>query len=333
MAGTDLADDALWDDDGGCIEARAKAEKDALDASVLTMLALCAVGDGSAERRAGFFLRALEIEPRNDELLRMLAKTSQIEKPAGVRAETLDRHRRTLYEIAETPEDKAEALEFMYVAAVTAGDGEATAELRQRARRDLAFDALDYGPEHRADSLRKVCSNFMFLFDLEDMCISALEKLASEAAHAGEAIPDDVLDRMHETARKQLFQRREWLSGPKPKASERLHAILANHHDSVKSSEHYRVYAATQTTWRGRIAALRKAVELDTGNQRARCALGNALGWTGAHDEAWEVFRGAAAEADDPPACNASEILTFFERGLKGTARQSLDDLPKVVHY
>ncbi|MCY3839315.1 MAG: hypothetical protein OXH09_11850 [Gammaproteobacteria bacterium] len=334
LAGSNLADDALWNDDRDCNQARAKAKKESDDPDVLYLLALCTSGDRYIERRAGLLVRGLEIDPKNADLLSVLALTIQLEDPAGagVDAATLDRHRRTLYEIAETPVDKVRALGFMYDAAVTVGDEEAAAEIRHRARRVWALDALDYGPEHRADSLRTVCSTGVFAFDLEDMCIAVLEALAGESAHAGEVIPDDVLAQIHETARK-LFQRVEWQSGPKTRASERLNAILATHPASVRSSEHYRVYAATQTTWRDRIAALRRAVELDIGNQRARCALGVALAWTGAQDEAWEVFAELAAEADDQPACNAAEALQYFKRGVAGTAQESLDDLPRVFHY
>ena len=236
-AGPHLADDDLWIDNRHCNQARAKAQKVSDDPDVLYLLAICTSGDRHIERRAELLVRGLEIDPNNADLLKALAWTIRFEDPAGsgVDAATLDRHRHTLYEIAETPVDRVRALELIYEAAVTAG--------------------------------------------------------------------------------------------------ERLNAILATHPASVRSSEHYRVYAATQTTWRDRIAALRRAVELDIGNQRARCALGAALAWTGAQDEAWEVFAELAAEADAQPACNAAQALQYFKRGVAGTARQTLDDLPRVFHY
>ena len=330
LARFSLADDALWTADQPCDQARAQAEHSSDDPDVLLMLGLCARGDRRIERSVGFLLRGLEIDPKSEDLLTALTWIIR-EDPSGggVDAVTLQRHRRTLYEIAENAVDKNRALTFMYEAAVATGDRDDAASIRDQARRDLGLDAVDYSPENREDSLRAVCDDGVFVFDLEDACIAALEMLARAAADAGTAIPDDVLGQIQETARK-LFQRRKWKSGPKTAAGERLTAILDTHPIAARSSEHYRAYAATQATWRDRIAALRRAVELDIGNRRARCALGGALAQTGAQDDAWEIFAGLAAEGDR--TCNAGQVLLYLELGTS-PRRESLDDPPKVFYH
>ena len=329
MARFSLADDALWIADQPCDQARAQAEHSSDDPDVLLMLGLCARGDRRIERSVGFLLRGLEIDPKSEHLLTALTWIIREDSSGGgVDAATLQRHRRTLYEIAENPVDKIRALTFMYEAAVATGDRDDAAAIRDQARRDLGLDALDYSPENREDSLRAVCDGGVFVFDLEDACVAALEVLARAAADAGMAIPDDVLGQVQETARK-LFLRK-WKSGPKTAAGERLTAILDTHPIAARSSEHYRAYAATQATWRDRIAALRRAVELDSGNRQARCALGGALAQTGAKDEAWEIFAGLAAESDR--TCNAALVLQYLELRTS-PRRESLDDLPKVFYY
>lgn len=138
--------------------------------------------------------------------------------------------------------------------------------IRVRVRRDLGLAVLDYGPQRREDSLALACSDGLFRLGLEDFCLSALETLAATAANNGEIIPPDVLGHVGDAFR--LLRLQALLAGSKEhnerellgdrlvgvremKQGERLRSILDGYPEPLRSSEHYRAFAAGAPSWGG----------------------------------------------------------------------------------
>ncbi|MCY3841474.1 MAG: hypothetical protein OXH09_23000, partial [Gammaproteobacteria bacterium] len=273
------------------------------------------------EQAASLLARALEVDPGHRGALEMLARKVWIKgDDLGVDAATLDRHRRTLYEIAEDDNGKIAAAGYIHAAAVGRSDPNAAAAIREKVRRDLAFDTLDYDTEHRADSLQRTCGDDrLYDLDLEALCLDALVSLARSAADAGDAIPDNVLDRIGDVLDRLRvphavggFRYRSWRTGPKTGAVARLKAVLDAHPEPLRSSEHYRAHARTAADWAARIGALRRAVDLDSGNFAAQCDLADALAWTGERDEARSFYKNVD-EATVPPCDFESALVTLDE--------------------
>jgi len=227
--------------------------------------------------------RALEIDPNNRAALRALTmRIRHTGDTYGIEPATLLRYGTTLYQMSEYAGHKISAARSIFAVAVFTDDRETAAAIRKRIRRDLGLDALDYGPERRAGSLQRACGGALFYLDLEDICLSAVEKIAADAAAVGEPIPREALRHMAKAFERWNYA--HWSTGPKTGAAARLKAVLEAH--PQKSSEHHRVLAQTAPVWSERIARLRRAVETDGGNLRARCDLAEDLAYTGARVEA-----------------------------------------------
>ena len=223
----------------------------------------------------------------------------------GFPAETLARYAEEAYQDALYVTDRYHAARAIYEIALDTGDTAAAKAIQDRMVHDLG---LAYDPAHRGQSLERMCGRWMFNMDLEGrLCVPALEALAAEALARGEAIPDDVL--LHLGTAFGEAEHKAFLAGGETDAVEALAAILAAHPEPLRSSEHLRVLAAAATPWASpeRAEALRRAVETDPGNPRARCDLAAALGLTGAVTEAEAIYRGVMAVENAP--CNAEEGL------------------------
>ncbi len=224
----------------------------------------------------------------------------------GISPETLARHAERLYEDANNVSDRYRAAQAIYRIALDTGDRDAAEAIQNRLIRDHRLDSLDFTSAHRDDSLERACAVQMFVLDLEgDLCVPALQALADEAAAWGVTIPPDVL--LHMEYAFENFERGTWSNGPKPLGAAKLAAILDAHPEPLRSSEHLRVLAKTSADWVERVDGLRRAVDIDPGNLRARCDLAFALDFTGAVDEAASLYKGLMA-AEQPP-CNAGDEL------------------------
>ena len=253
-------------------------------------------------------------------LVRSFAHTG--EYPGG-EGETLARHAAALYAGAGDVYERYLAAKAIYKIARDTGDADAAKAIQGRLVHDHGLDSLDYDPAHRVESLERACDGWMFDLDLEErLCVPALEALAADSLARGEAIPRDVLLRMGEAFEES--EAKAWFAGGANRAGERIAAILVSHPETVRSSEHLRVLA--ETTPRGspeRIAGLRRAVEADSGNLRARCGLADALALTGVADiEAAALYKGVLA-AEHPP-CAAGDALRRLEEGAVGGAVETI---------
>ena len=75
----------------------------------------------------------------------------------------------------------------------------------------------------------------------------------------------------------------------------------------------------TATVWGDRIASLRRAIDLDSGNLRARCDLAEALVTTGGQTEAAALYLDLTS---DSPPCNPGEALRRLEeQSQRGTGK------------
>ncbi|MDE0191407.1 MAG: hypothetical protein OXQ90_08620 [Gammaproteobacteria bacterium] len=223
----------------------------------------------------------------------------------GIPPKTLAGYADEMYENAKYASRRYEAAVFAYKIAVDTGDRDAAKAVQTRLVRDHGLDSLDYAPPHRGESLDRACGVHIFVMDLEqDLCIPALEALAAEATSAGEAIPPDVLLHMEDAFKR--FEYGTWSNGPKPLGTARLAAILDFYPEPLRSSEHLRVRAKTKGG-ADRIAGLRRAVDTDPGNLRARCDLAEAMVFAGSVDEAASLYKGLIAAEDAP--CRPSEAL------------------------
>ena len=223
----------------------------------------------------------------------------------GIPPETLARHADSIYENANHVSERYQAAQAIYEMALDTGDRDAAKAIQNRLVRDHGLDSLDFAPAHRDESLDRACAVHMFAMDLEqDLCIPALEALAAEASLAGEAIPPGVL--LHMADAFDYFEFGTWSNGPKPQGVARLAAMLDSYPEPLRSSEHLRVRAKANG-WSDRIGWLRRAVDTDPGNLRARCDLAEAMVFAGSVDEAASLYQGLIAAEDAP--CRPSEAL------------------------
>ena len=239
------------------------------------------------------------------------------------------------------------AARLAFDAYLDAGDAGRADSIRNNVRDDLSLDVLDLSPTARGGSLSLACSDDLIWLGLADHCLTAFAALIGASAAAGETVPDDVLAHVQDAFRRlvaaarvadgrkdnERFARRlshsSWAAGRKARGAAGLRALLESHPPPLKSSEHYRVYAGTAPSWGGRIEALRGAVELDGGNQVAKCELAEALVLTGARREAWPIYTELASATDDPPVCPGGEdamqlVESLEHRGV--SSRVSPDD-------
>ena len=309
-----------------CNAVRSLAEDLADSPDVLYTLAICSywpmpsgpfgIRRGNESLISGL-QATLALAPDHEDALDFLVyKIRALGYGYGVDAAALTAYATTLYEIT----GRLSAAEAVFAAALDANDPGQAEAIRERVRRDLNLDALDYGPEHRRDSLQRSCGDeSLFYLDLEGPCLDALRSLARSAADAGEAIPDDVLDRMGDVlGRLQVphvegFRYKPWKTGPKTGAVAGLKAVLGALPEPLRSSEHYRVYARTAADWADRIGPLRRAVDLDSGNFTAQCDLANALAWTGERDEARSFYMHIKDAATAAMPCDFESALLSLD--------------------
>ena len=243
-------------------------------------------------------------------------------------------------------QDLFKAALFIVDEAVRVGDTGTAAAIRERVRRDASLDSLDFGGEEpcagwedcprggRGDSLDLACLPLLFSIGLVDVCVSAVETLAGAAGLSGAAVPDDVL-RTTESAVAEL--RRDAcvpLHGGRPSASgggliledgrcyglatespavARLRAALEDHRGEW-SSEHHRVHAQGFLGDEARLAGLRRALKVDSGNETARCNLAAALAARGRSAKAADVL----GSGDPRCLANADRFgrgFTWVDRG------------------
>lgn len=113
-------------------------------------LAQCAATD---VERMSLLQKVLDLDPRHHDALKSLTGfVSHTGDDHGMDTKTLDQHRRTFYEVAKLVDYKITAAMHMHKAANEAGGREA---IRNRLRRDLGLDAMDYGPARRDGSLSR----------------------------------------------------------------------------------------------------------------------------------------------------------------------------------
>ena len=227
----------------------------------------------------------------------------------GVPPEAFARYAEAFYEDARDVSERFRAALAIYRIALDTGARYAGDAIRERLISDHGLDSLDYAPAHRDKSLERACNGWMFDMDLgERLCLPALEAFAAEALARGEAIPDDVLRHMGGA-----FKESEAKGGVGNDTGERLAAILAAHPETLRSSEHLRVLAKTAILGSPeRLDGLRRAVEVDSGNLRARCDLAAALTVAGENAEATVLYEGLVAEGGAP--CAAGHALSRLTR-------------------
>ena len=236
----------------------------------------------------------------------------------GVEPEALDAYRHALYEAAKThvaweasvaPEDSVSseliyselfsAARYIYFAAIRAGDHDAAEALQIRVRQDAGLDDLDYSAEGSCpyawkdcrrgsgeDNFALACHVLLSSIGLENVCVSAVERLMSEAAARGLAAPANVLKEVERTVEnlRDLACGKTVLVGDECHGSEAtetvavagLREILRNY-DGEWSSEHHRVHAQAFLGDGERLDGLHTALKVDPGNTRARCELARAL--------------------------------------------------------
>ncbi|MYK45874.1 MAG: hypothetical protein F4029_06565 [Gammaproteobacteria bacterium] len=287
-------------------------------------------------------VRALQTEPGNYGALSSLV--SRVHGPAGggfadlgVAPEDLEKHREALYEAAlirakrkasAYPRDFGSryvwqelfvAARYMIAEAQRVGDPDAAAAVGARVLRDAGLDALDFDGVgecsgdgwsdcqrgSRGDNLALACQPLLYEdLGLEEVCLSAVEKLAASASADGLTIPHDVLHAVesatHELRRVACAATQGIgpagllvLSGDECRGAEatetasvaRLRAVL-EHHAGAWSSEHYRVHANGFLGDDRRLDGLRAAVRAHPENEQARCELATALAARGASAEA-----------------------------------------------
>ena len=184
---------------------------------------------------------------------------------------------------------------YIYAAAAREGDLAAAEALRDRLRRDLELDALDYGLESARASLALACQPSLYVdLGLEDVCLSGVEKLAGRASADGLPLPGYVVkvvdlaaDHLRRAAcaaskgaslagRLAIYPGECLPEATETAAVRRLRAVL-EHHGGAWSSEHHRVHAQGFLGDDKRLEGLRAALWADAGNARARCDLAAAL--------------------------------------------------------
>ena len=274
--------------------------------------------------------RALEIEPDNHDALSILLfrarRSPHDERIAEIGSQTLAAYREALYESAK----ERDAWEFAAAAAASKnvdpriawgnlfnaavdfvraalreGDLDAAEAMRARVRRDAGLDELDYSV---AANVVLACQPIRIL---EEVCVTAIERLAGLASAEGLPLPDAVLavvESATESLRSfacaestgqapygLLLQFDECL-GPgnvtETAAVARLRAVL-EHHGGPWSSEHHRVHAQGFLGDAARRDGLRAALRTDPDNARAQCYFARVLADAGAPDAAAVLGEGS----------------------------------------
>ena len=303
------------------------------------------------ETSASLVLEALAIDPEHvgslEYLIRLVGPEAYSGRYgiAGIDAVVFARHAMTLYGL-----NGSIRAAILAVDAALAGMTVEADEFRVRVLRDLRLAELDYGPARRDESLTLACSDDVFTLGFANYCLSAIETLAKTAADRGEPMGDDVLRHLRLAFNSLKLQARQadtvkndpqrahrieyeaWAG--KDGLAARLKAVLDTHPEPSRSSEHYRAYASTAPTWGGRIAALRRAVELGTDNLEARCELASALANIGERAEAWSIYADLAAPDRMPPCdpeAGFQEIESLEQHGVP--PRVGPDDPIRRRHY
>ena len=177
--------------DAHCNEVQDIAQHLEDDSESLYELAQCT---DDALERLSLLQKVLSIEPRHHNALKSLTMfISYTDHDYGISPDTLAKHRAAFYDVAKHVDYKISAAVFICEAAIDHGHGAAAHAIRDRLAHDLDLEGLDYGPGVRAGSLNRVCSTPIFNLDLEDICVSAIQKLAARSVATGTSIPDDVL--------------------------------------------------------------------------------------------------------------------------------------------
>ena len=285
-------------------------------------------GSGDSDAGTALLTRALEVEPDNfNALFSLVFRDWFSGGNLGIDPVTLAGYREALYEaslkraawkLSNAPLDHASsaiwsdvrrAAMYIYDAALRSADTEAATAIQIRVRRDLGLDDLDFPSTracdaefHRsrpylyplcrggqADHLAFVCNSMLVgSLDVEDVCATAVERLAEEASTAGQAVPDFVLAAIEHTTRDlreeacgshRLQTMSEECYGREATETAmvaRLRAVLENH-GGRRSAEHRRVHAMGFLGDAERLDALRGVLRDDPDNDRARCDLARAV--------------------------------------------------------
>ena len=314
----------------GCAGLQTIADDHPDYAEVLYYLGL--YGCGSEAENVALMRRALEIEPDNYRVLSWLLLSVEGHPPeapdlprtvSDIDPGSLAAYREALYEAglarafwwqevmkdAEPDDPPAEDLvqgtiwdgpltagRSIYAAAVREGDHRAARAIRARLRRDLELDALDYGRENAWASLALACDPALYgPLDMDDLCLSGIEKLAGQASTDGLPLPSYVLKAIELTTDDLRRQACAESTGQSPygrmalldkclgpgnvtetAAVARLRAVL-EYYDGPRSSEHHRVHAQGFLGDDARLDGLRTALRTDPENAQARCDLARAL--------------------------------------------------------
>ena len=357
--------------EGRCIEARVVSEV-VRSAEALFNLAVCHLPgtEGTALLR-----EAVEVHPGHLGSLQLL---TSFDMDSQARAE----YGESFYQRVEYIDNKMSAAKAIIEWAVDRGDSAAAREIHERARRDL----LNQTPLRR-------CTDHLDILGLEEVCLEAIELIATNALAAGEPLPNEVVslvtrllwesplmvdlpNRVRSEAeveemlatpgvRAKLIEDysnvpeyletikdevefakllrgdpdfvelmdhdallADWLGREpwgvrKAAQAERLNAVLYNHPEPLRTTEHYLALAFFASTWRERIALLRSAVELEPGHVRARCELAQALAVTGDLAEAQRGFQELLAYGDG--SCGAQWRLDNLDIWVP-TEAVSLDE-------
>lgn len=305
-----------------CADARTVQESLPRHPEVLYELAVWC--EMSPEADMALLRESLAASPRNLNALKSLHfRLSYRGGDGGMDPVELSRHRETLYEVSRLYDDKLAAAVWIHEAAVKVGDLAAAAAVRTRVRGDLELDDLDFGPERREGSLRRVCGAPILDLDLEYLCTGAAAKLAAESAASGIALAPDILRPLESTVRLIADTRLQSIGGGGPEervALSKLRALLNGYPEPLKSAEHQRVYAETFLDGPERTTDLRKAVALDPGNLAARCSLAESLEHS-SPQEALSIYAALAAEpADSLWPCDPNASLQMLDQQVRSGA-------------
>ena len=149
----------------------------------------------------------------------------------------------------------------------------------------------------------------------------------------GTAVPGDVLRHLGHAF--ELLRFHPWKAGPKTAGAESLRALLEAHPAALRSSEHHRILAKTAATWGEHVGALRRSVDLDSGNLQARCDLARALAVTGERVAAAALYLDLTSAEAAP--CNAGAMLRKLEelamQGTNGPIASPEDPVESVLQH
>ena len=268
-----------------CSQRRQLAQAHPDYAEALYEASLCAQ---DSHGRIALLEDALALDPANENALDFLALTVwHTGDDHGIAPERLAGYRMAAYRVASKGSRKVVAARRIYDAAIRSGNVRAAKGIQGRLRRDV-LGRLEYGEDQRTESLDTVCHPGVFAMDLETDCIAAVERVASMAP-----LSDDVLGMVplivERLGAKGWTERGGWQSNAADAGLvARLERVVDLQPVAARTSEFHRVYAQFQSL-PDRVASLRRAVDLDYRNDRARCALAEALEDIPSHDEAREI--------------------------------------------